>query len=177
MEKNALDIIGHAEEHLIERIAENMHTFGMPATLGRVLGIIYMNRKPMTLNELSEATGMSKTRMSQVVREMTDANLAEKVFEKGVRKDLYDVEQDYYQTFITLFTATWSKVVSKNKMMHKKLNRELTAVLENGVPEEAEEKINELLKELKDWLDYYNWISRLIEFFESEEIFKHVPKP
>ncbi|MEH7080775.1 GbsR/MarR family transcriptional regulator, partial [Bacillus velezensis] len=42
---------------------------------------------------------------------------------KGVRKDLYDVEQDYYQTFITLFTATWSKVVSKNKMMHKKLNR------------------------------------------------------
>ena len=55
MEKNALDIIGHAEEHLIERIAENMHTFGMPATLGRVLGIIYMNRKPMTLNELSEA--------------------------------------------------------------------------------------------------------------------------
>ena len=28
--KNALDIIGHAEEHLIERIAENMHTFGMP---------------------------------------------------------------------------------------------------------------------------------------------------
>ncbi|MFE7084630.1 GbsR/MarR family transcriptional regulator, partial [Priestia megaterium] len=70
-----------------------------------------------------------------------------------------------------------SKVVSKNKMMHKKLNRELTAVLENGVPEEAEEKINELLKELKDWLDYYNWISRLIEFFESEEIFKHVPKP
>ena len=44
--------------------------------------------------------------------------------------------------------------------MYKKLNRELTAVLENGVPEEAEEKINELLKELKDWLDYYNWISR-----------------
>ncbi|MCX2736814.1 GbsR/MarR family transcriptional regulator [Bacillus sp. AnS8] len=177
MEKDPLHVIEQAEDHLIERIAENMYTFGMPATVGRILGIIYMNRKPMTLTELSEATGMSKTRMSQAVREMLDVNLAEKVFEKGVRKDLYDVEQDYYQTFITLFTATWSKVVSKNKMMHKKLNRELTAVLENGVPEEAEEKINELLKELKDWLDYYNWISRLIEFFESEEIFKHVPKP
>ena len=95
--KNALDIIGHAEEHLIERIAENMHTFGMPATLGRVLGIIYMNRKPMTLNELSEATGMSKTRMSQVVREMTDANLAEKVFEKAFAK-----------TF-----TTWSVIITR----------------------------------------------------------------
>ena len=78
-----------------------------------MLGIIYMNRKPMTLNELSEATGMSKTRMSQVVREMTDANLAEKVFEKGVRKDLYDVERDYYQTFISLFTANWTTVSSR----------------------------------------------------------------
>ena len=63
-----------------------MHTFGMPATVGRILGIIYMNRKPMTLTELSEATGMSKTRMSQAVREMLDVNLAEKVFEKASAK-------------------------------------------------------------------------------------------
>ncbi|MCY8808585.1 GbsR/MarR family transcriptional regulator [Bacillus atrophaeus] len=177
MEKDPLTIIEQAEDHLIDRIAENMHTFGMPSTVGRILGIIYMNRKPMTLNELSEETGMSKTRMSQVVREMLDVNLAEKVFEKGVRKDLYDVEQDYYQTFITLFSANWSKVVSKNKMMHKKLNRELLTALEGDLSPEAEVKINELLKELKEWLDYYNWISRLIEFFESEEVFKHVPKP
>ncbi|MED4799837.1 GbsR/MarR family transcriptional regulator [Bacillus atrophaeus] len=177
MEKDPLTIIEQAEDHLIDRIAENMHTFGMPSTVGRILGIIYMNRKPMTLNELSEETGMSKTRMSQVVREMLDVNIAEKVFEKGVRKDLYDVEQDYYQTFITLFSANWSKVVSKNKMMHKKLNRELLTALEGDLSPEAEVKINELLKELKEWLDYYNWISRLIDFFESEEVFKHVPKP
>jgi DNA-binding transcriptional regulator GbsR (MarR family) len=68
-------------------------------------------------------------------------------------------------------------VVSKNKMMHKKLNRELLTALEGDLSPEAEVKINELLKELKEWLDYYNWISRLIEFFESEEVFKHVPKP
>ncbi|MCY8815189.1 GbsR/MarR family transcriptional regulator, partial [Bacillus atrophaeus] len=157
MEKDPLTIIEQAEDHLIDRIAENMHTFGMPSTVGRILGIIYMNRKPMTLNELSEETGMSKTRMSQVVREMLDVNIAEKVFEKGVRKDLYDVEQDYYQTFITLFSANWSKVVSKNKMMHKKLNRELLTALEGDLSPEAEVKINELLKELKEWLDYYNW--------------------
>ena len=59
-----------------------MHTFGMPATVGRILGIIYMNRKPMTLTELSEATGMSKTRMSQAVREMLDVNLAEKCLKR-----------------------------------------------------------------------------------------------
>ncbi|MEC0613051.1 GbsR/MarR family transcriptional regulator, partial [Bacillus spizizenii] len=63
------------------------------------------------------------------------------------------------------------------KMMHKKLNRELLSVLDEELTPEAEEKVNELLKELQEWLDYYNWLGRLIEFFESEEIFKYVPKP
>ncbi|MBA9025305.1 DNA-binding transcriptional regulator GbsR (MarR family) [Peribacillus huizhouensis] len=170
--------IKHAEDQFVEKIADNMHTFGVSATVGRVLGIIYMNRKAMTLDELSEATGMSKTRMSQVVREMLDLNIAEKVFEKGVRKDLYNVEQDYYQTFVSLFTSNWQKSIKKNKLFEKKLATELKAILENeSLTEEIELKINDLLKETKEWLDYYNWLTSLVEFFDSGEIFKYVPKP
>ncbi len=121
---------------------------------------------------------MSKTRMSQVVREMVDLNIAEKVFEKGVRKDLYNVEQDYYQTFVSLFTSNWQKTIQKNKMFEKKMSAELQTFRENEpLNEEMEQKINVLLKETKEWLDYYQWLARLVEFFDSGEIFKHVPKP
>ncbi|RPK12551.1 GbsR/MarR family transcriptional regulator [Priestia endophytica] len=178
MSENSFKKIEQMEEQFVEKIADNMHTYGVSTTVGRVLGIIYMNRKPMTLDELSVATGMSKTRMSQVVREMLDFNIAEKVFEKGVRKDLYNVERDYYQTFISLFTSNWRKVINKNKMFEKKLKQEIVELMENDeLPQETEQKINELLKETKEWLDYYQWLSRLVEFFESGEIFKHVPKP
>ncbi|WP_019393787.1 MarR family transcriptional regulator [Priestia filamentosa] len=178
MSENSFKKIEQMEEQFVEKIADNMHTYGVSTTVGRVLGIIYMNRKPMTLDELSAATGMSKTRMSQVVREMLDFNIAEKVFEKGVRKDLYNVERDYYQTFISLFTSNWRKVINKNKMFEKKLKQEIVELMENDeFPQETEQKINELLKETKEWLDYYQWLSRLVEFFESGEIFKHVPKP
>jgi HTH-type transcriptional regulator, osmoprotectant uptake regulator len=170
--------VKQVEDQFAEKIADNMRTFGVSTTVGRVLGIIYMNRKPMTLDELSEATGMSKTRMSQVMREMLDFNIAEKVFEKGVRKDLYNVEQDYYQTFISLFTSNWQKVINKNKLFEKKLSAELSDVLQNdNINEETEQKINELLKETKEWLNYYQWLGNLVEFFDSGEIFKHVPKP
>lgn len=178
VDKQALGAIQKAQNHYIEKAAENMNAFGLSSTVGRVLGIIHMNRKPMTLEELSEATGMSKTRMSQVVREMLDLNIAEKVYEKGIRKDLYDVEQDQYQTFISLFAANWTRVVSKNRKAHKKTCKELQELLEQeDLPDETEDKINLLLSEIKESLDYYDWISRLIEFFESEEVFKHVPKP
>ena len=88
MAQHTLDTIKKMEEQFVDRIAENMRTYGVSTTVGRVLGIIYMNRKPMTLEALSDETGMSKTRMSQVVREMLSLNVAHKVFEKGVRKDL-----------------------------------------------------------------------------------------
>jgi HTH-type transcriptional regulator, osmoprotectant uptake regulator len=170
--------IKEVEDQFTEKIADNMRAFGVSTTVGRVLGIIYMNRKPMTLDELSEATGMSKTRMSQVMREMLDLNIAEKVFEKGVRKDLYNVEQDYYQTFISLFTSNWQKVINKNKLFEKKLSAELSDALQKeDIDEETEQKINVLLEETKEWLNYYQWISNLVEFFDSGEIFKHVPKP
>ncbi|WP_433958172.1 GbsR/MarR family transcriptional regulator [Cytobacillus horneckiae] len=169
--------LNQTEEFFIDKIAENMSTYGVSTTVGRVLGIIYMNRKPMTLNELSEATGMSKTRMSQAVREMLELNIAEKVFEKGVRRDLYNVEQDYYQTFVSLFTSNWQKAINKNKLFEKKVKTELLLLLEQEtLSADDEQKVNDLLKEAKEWVEYYQWLARLVEFFESGEIFNHVPK-
>src|SRR5699024_129067 len=99
----------------MEKITDVMDAFGAPNRVGLVLGIISMNREPMTLDELSAETGMSKTRMSQVVREMIDMNITERVFKKGFRKDLYQVEEDYYQTFISLFTSTWQKAINRSR--------------------------------------------------------------
>ncbi len=161
------------ETQFIEQITGNMQSFGVAATVGRVLGIIYMRQEPMTLEGLSEETGMSKTRMSQVVREMIDLNVAERVFRKGIRKDLYQVEQDYYQTFVSLFTSTWHKAIHKNKHFEQKLKRMLDDLQGEQTDEQA---MNNILKEIRDWMDYYDWIKRLILFFESGEVFKHVPK-
>ncbi|MDE1377013.1 GbsR/MarR family transcriptional regulator, partial [Bacillus licheniformis] len=79
---------------------------------------------------------------------------------------------------ISLFTANWSKVVKKNRMIGKKIRKELLEALEEeGLSPETEAKINELLAETKQWIDYCEWLDNLIAFLESEEIFKHVPKP
>jgi DNA-binding transcriptional regulator GbsR (MarR family) len=160
-----------------EQIAENMSTFGLPSTLGRVLGIIYLNRRPMTLSELSEATGMSKTRMSQVVRELAELGIAEKVFTKGVRQDLYDVERDYYQIFISLFTETWRRMIRNNRRQEKRIYQELTELLNKGELSEDDQKTAEdFLQESRKHLDYFNWISQLIEFFDDDEVFRYLPR-
>ncbi|WP_298787448.1 GbsR/MarR family transcriptional regulator [uncultured Marinococcus sp.] len=171
-----LEQLNETERQIADRISDNMNTFGVSSTIGRLLGIIYMNREPMTLDDLAEATGMSKTRMSQVMRQMISLNIAEKEHVKGSRKEHYNVENDYVQTFVSLFTTNWREVISKNRQFANKLQREIDeiAAASDGSPE-VDQKITELRKELDEWVAYYNWISRLVEFFESGDIFDAVP--
>ncbi|SEU05436.1 DNA-binding transcriptional regulator GbsR, MarR family [Salinibacillus kushneri] len=169
--------IEDVKAQFVEKITDNMNAFGVSTSIGRVLGTIYMHREPMTLDELSAEIGMSKTRMSQVVREMIDMNIAERVFKKGVRKDLYQVEEDYYETFISLFTSTWQKAVKRSRNFEHRLIKKLDKLQQQpDLTEEDERDINDLLEEIKEWMDYYDWIRRVTEFFESGEIFEHVPK-
>lgn len=174
---NQNEKVEEVKTQFIEKITDNMNAFGAPTSVGRVLGIIYMNREPMTLDELAVETGMSKTRMSQIVREMIDMNIAERVFKKGVRKDLYQVEEDYYQTFISLFTSTWQRAISRSRNFEQRLINKMDELRqEPELTKENEQAIDELLAELHEWTEYYDWIRRVTDFFESGEIFKHVPK-
>lgn len=174
---NVDDKLNYIENHFIDKMADNMNAFGISQTVGRVMGIIYMNRDAMTLDDLSEATGMSKMRMSQVVREMIELNIAERIFKKGSRKDLHKVETDYYQTFISLFVSNWQKAVQRSKLFEREVTTELENLIsEDEINENQEHELNLLIKELKMWTEYYDWIQRVIHHFESGEIFKHVPK-
>ncbi|MFC3039366.1 GbsR/MarR family transcriptional regulator [Virgibacillus xinjiangensis] len=173
-----MEELQRAEDQISDRIADNMKTFGVSSTIGRLLGIIYLNRKPMTLDQLAEETGMSKTRMSQVMRQMIALNIAEKEFVKGSRKEHYRVENDYVQTFISLFTTNWREVVSKNSHLARKLQDQLRNVeqrYDGQFSETAQKKKEELEIELEEWTAYYDWISRLVDFFESGEVLKSVP--
>ncbi|MFC2947854.1 GbsR/MarR family transcriptional regulator [Virgibacillus sediminis] len=173
-----MEELKRAEDQISDRIADNMKTFGVSSTVGRLLGIIYLNRKPMTLDELAEETGMSKTRMSQVMRQMMALNIAEKEFVKGSRKEHYRVENDYVQTFISLFTTNWREVVSKNSQLARRLQEQLNQVenmYDGELSEPTQKKKEELENELEEWTTYYDWISRLVDFFESGEILDSVP--
>ncbi|KGX90777.1 GbsR/MarR family transcriptional regulator [Pontibacillus marinus] len=170
--------LDEVHKRIVDQIATNMQLYGVPSTVGRLLGTIYYNKAPMTLDEMTEELGMSKTRMSQAVRELSENNLATKHYEKGVRKDKYSVEQDYYQTFISLFSSNWRRGISMNQTFHRKITHQLNEIIEDpDTDKETRKKAEEYLEESNNFLGFYEWLTRLVEFFETHEIFKHVPKP
>lgn len=174
---NAKDQLEKVRERVIESIAQNMNLYGIAPSIGRLYGMMFFHHEPLTLDEMKDELGMSKTSMSTSVRALLELKMVDKVWKKGVRKDLYTVEGDWYQNFIDLFSVKWRSAISMNTNTISKSIKELKDLLHK---EEVDMEIKEIMKgdieKLEYTLEYYEWLNRIVDIFESHEIFKFVPK-
>lgn len=171
------DELEKARERVIEAISQNMNLYGVTPSIGRLWGLLYFQNEPMTLDEMKNELGMSKTSMSTSVRTLMDLHMVDKVWKKGIRKDLYEVEEDWYQTFIDFFTIKWRNGITINVSAIEKSLQELNNLLERpSISEELKEIVNRDIEKLHQALEYYDWLNRLVDNFETKEIFKYIPK-
>ncbi len=100
-ENTSIEAIKHEEtiEKFIQVIAKNMNLYGITSSVGRLYGVLYFSDEPMTLDDMRNALEMSKTSMSTGVRTLSDMKMVESTFRRGIRKDLYQSEEDWYKSF------------------------------------------------------------------------------
>lgn len=171
------DELEKARERVIEAISQNMNLYGVTPSVGRLWGLLYFQNQPLTLDEMKNELGMSKTSMSTSVRNLMDLHMVDKIWKKGNRKDLYKAEEDWFQTFSDFFTIKWRSGVNINVSAIEKSLQELHKLLDtNELTEEMIALINNDIEKLHQALDYYDWLNRLVDSFETNEIFKYIPK-
>ncbi|WP_338554796.1 GbsR/MarR family transcriptional regulator [Paenibacillus sp. KS-LC4] len=162
---------------VIESIGKNMDLYGITLSIGHLYGNMYFNREPVTLDEMSATMGMSKTSMSTGMRTLYDLKMINKVWGKGSRKDLYEVVPDWHENFTDFFSIKWRKAAEQNVLALSRSLKEIEQLEEN--PEQSEAFLDVLASDrqkLKEALAYYRWLGRLIDAFESGEIYKLIPK-
>jgi len=171
------EILQRAQERVIEALAKNMDLYGITMSTGLLYGTLLFQDKPMTLDEMGKAMGMSKTSMSTGVRTLMELKMVEKIWKKGARKDHYEVNLDWYQNFIDLFSLRWRSAAEYNVHAMKKSLQELHALLHSeDLSDELRERVQTSIQRIENGLEYYDWLSRLIDSFETHEIFQFVPK-
>ncbi|MFC9778868.1 GbsR/MarR family transcriptional regulator [Paenibacillus chitinolyticus] len=164
-------------ERVIDSIGKNMDLYGITLSIGHLYGYMYFNNGPVTLDELSKTMGMSKTSMSTGVRTLMDLKMIDKVWGKGTRKDLYEVEPDWYQNFSDFFSIKWRKAVEGNM---NALNKSLVELRHMKKEYEESPELQAVLDadeaKIAHAMDYYKWLLRLIEAMETGKIFELIPK-
>ncbi|GEN82452.1 HTH-type transcriptional repressor OpcR [Sporosarcina luteola] len=171
------ETLDKARERIIETIAQNIHLYGLTPSAGRQYGTMFFHNEPLTLDDMTEELGMSKTSMSTSVRALSDLKLVERAWKRGIRKDLYQVKDDWYQSFIDLFSIKWRRSISLHSVAIRKSLTELQ-VLRNdpGVSDELKETVEIDIAKLEYIRDYYEWLDRLVDAFEDHDIFDLVPR-
>ncbi|RAW19120.1 GbsR/MarR family transcriptional regulator [Paenibacillus taichungensis] len=166
-------------KRVIEAIGRNMDLYGVTLSTGHLYGLLFFADKPMTLDDMGREMEMSKTSMSTGVRTLLDLKMVNKVWSKGSRKDLYEVEYDWHQTFTDYFVIKWRKAVESNLQVLRKSVDELNRLIAD-LDEQTDAELLRILKEDKHKVlqaeAYYKWLDRLIDTMEDEEIYKLVPK-
>lgn len=166
-----------ARERIIETIAQNIHLYGLVPSAGRQFGTMFFQNEPLTLDDMTEKLGMSKTSMSTSVRALSELKLVERAWKKGVRKDLYKVTDDWHQSFIDLFSIKWRRSATLHMTAIKKSLTELKELQQDPViSKELYEEVQLDIDKLLYMKNYYNWLERLIDAFEDQQIFDLVPK-
>jgi HTH-type transcriptional regulator, glycine betaine synthesis regulator len=164
------------KQQFIQVIAKNMNLYGLTPSIGRLYGVLFFSDDPMTLDDMREELAMSKTSMSTGVRTLLNLKMVEPVFKKGVRKDLYRSEEDWYKSFTALFSKTWKNNTQTNIEEMQEAKDKLLSVLNETDDEGLIEQINHDLERLNYGKEYYEWLLRFINVIESGKIFDYIPK-
>ncbi|MET1248477.1 GbsR/MarR family transcriptional regulator [Sporolactobacillus sp. STCC-11] len=171
------EIVENIRERVIESVSQNMYLYGVSPSIGRLYGTLFFNGAPMTLDDMKEELRMSKTSMSTSVRTLTELNMVERVWKKGVRKDLYEAQEDWYQIFTDFFSNQWRKVTSLNAKAVRQSLKELNDLMKNQDLTESEKQLIQTdIDKYQYILNYYEWLNRLFDFLESDELFEIIKK-
>lgn len=165
-------------KRVIEAIGSNMDLYGISHSTGHLYGLLFFADKPLTLDEMGMEMKMSKTSMSTGVRTLLDLKMVNKVWEKGSRKDLYEVEYDWHQTFTDYFAIKWRKAVESNLLVLRRAMNEIHRTLkdEDKLQESYRSILEEDLRKMEQATKYYLWLDRLIDVMEDGDIYDLVPK-
>lgn len=99
--------------------------FNLSPLDARLFAHLYLVDQPLTLDEMCEALGKSKTSMSKSARNLSEANFISPVWKKGVRKDLYEANTNLFKLFMSPHISQWLVAVKNQKEMIEDINRAL----------------------------------------------------
>ncbi len=177
LSEEQIKIIEKSRRRVVDSIGNNMDLYGVTTSIGHLYGMMYFHEGAVTLDEMGEEMGLSKTSISTGMRTLVDLKMISKIWGKGSRKDLYEVEEDWHQNFVDYFSIKWRKSMEMNMSALNKSMTELRKLREQNLDNE---KLGQLIEydmaKMEHALRYYRWLDRFIDVLESGEIFDLIPR-
>ncbi|MCT2535564.1 transcriptional regulator [Aquibacillus koreensis] len=155
MSENQLENIHNL---IVSEFAKTVEMFDISPSEARLFAILYIEGTPMTLDQMSDALGKSKTVVSTGIRNLVDQNLVERVWRKGVRKDLYMADAHLYRKFMNTYIHKWIDATSRQKQSLKEIELMLKEDFHTNSNGAESKEIDTLYTRIKDMITFHQSI-------------------
>lgn len=111
------------QNKFLEALGRMSNNFGLNDFVIKLYGILYLNSKPLSLDEMAEALGSSKGNVSINIRELEKWGAVRKIWVKGSRKDFYEADLDIKKVLSHKLNSAIVKRLSEVSVMIQELDR------------------------------------------------------
>lgn len=111
-----------AQDRFIERIGNMCSKFGLNHFLAQLFAVLYLNNRPLSLDDLADRLKVSKGNVSINIRELERWGAVRKVWIKGSRRDFYEAESDIKKVFTDRLKSSIQKRISEVNSMIQEFN-------------------------------------------------------
>ncbi len=155
-----------AQNKFIEGIGRMSNTFGLNRFVAQLYALLYLNGKPLSLDEITEALGVSKGNVSINIRELEKWGAVKNIWVKGSRKDFYQADPDAKKVFLNKIKSALQKRTGELSNLLEEFDQILKSI--DGALNEEDAKIvatyNERLEKMRQIKDS---IASALEMFSK----------
>ena len=89
-----------ADEEFVERVGRFYERDGAPRTGGRMLGLLLLEPRELSIDEMAERLKVSRASVSTNARQLESFKVVERVSHMGDRRDFYRIAADLERTLV-----------------------------------------------------------------------------
>ncbi len=162
-------------EQIILAMEQTMSVHGLSQSVGRIYGILYVAKEPMSFQKIQDVVGMSRASINNGLRTLVDSGSVVKIWSKEERKNYYSAEKDFYKNFPAFIIHTLRNERMVYMRMAEQVKQQLMELSEHG-NEEVKNEAQRNLEDMDHALHFYRWLSQFTDLLESGDIYRFLPK-
>jgi len=153
------------QDIILGKINNICNKFGLNNVMAKLYAVLYLNNKPLSLNDMVERLDMSKASISINIRALERYGVVRRVWVKGSRKDYYEAETDIAKVTMTrIKSMAQSRLSEVDDMIRSSYNALNSVTCSNKEEKEAVEVFKKRLDELTK---VYRKMQSLFKLFNS----------
>jgi DNA-binding transcriptional regulator GbsR (MarR family) len=154
------------KQEFIEGMSGISAFWGLPKGMGAIFGVLYLAPAALSLDELTEQTGLTKGAISTHVRALARMGLIHPVTRLGDRKDYYAAESDFFKAMRSILAERQNAEFDRSIASVQRALSKLTAGEGDFSPPERAFLI-ERLNALQAFFDALDNLTRAVSRLEG----------